>query len=108
MSDIEEKEDDYDRTTRGGSSIVRGKNVHIPPAGEVDNRQSHQLQDANKNITKATSMMHDNMSSSHNFYSNTTTSSTTTSTSMLQNTKLSRNDYENIYYQKGKNEYCSS
>ena len=106
MSDIEEKEDDYDRTTRGGSSLLRGRNVHIPPTGEVDNRQSHQLQDANKNITKATSMMHDNMSSSHNFYSNTTTSSTTT-TSMLQNTKLSRNDYENIYYQKGKNEICN-
>ena len=106
MSDIEEKEDDYDRTSRGGNALVRGKNVHIPPTGEVDNRQSHQLQDANKNITKATSMMHDNMSSSHNIYSNTTTSSTTTS--MLQNTKLSRNDYENIYYQKGKTQICTS
>jgi hypothetical protein len=63
LSDIEEKEDDYDSTG------VRGRNVHIPPTGEVDNHLSHQLQDANKNITKA--MMHDNMSSSH-FYSNTT------------------------------------
>jgi hypothetical protein len=101
LSDIEEKEDDYDRTTRDGNTLVRSRNVHIPPTGEVDNRQSHQLQDANKNITKATSMMHDNMSSSHNFYSNTTTSST----SMLKNTKMSRNDYENIYYQKGSSRY---
>ena len=94
MSDIEEKEDDYDSTG------VRGRNVHIPPTGEFDNHLSHQLQDANKNITKA--MMHDNMSSSHFYSNNTQTNSTTTTSSMLQNTKLSRNDYENIYYQKGK------
>ena len=88
MSDIEEKEDDYD-------SSKRGRNVHLPPTGEVDTHLSHQLQDANKSIATKANTMHDNMSSSH-FYSNTTSSST-----MLQNTKMSRNDYENTYYQKG-------
>lgn len=89
MSDIEEKErdDEYEG--------LSGTNVLVPPTGEVDNHLGHQLQDANKNITKE--MMHDNSNSSY-FYSNTTTSTS----SMLQNTKMSRNDYENVYYQKGK------
>ena len=87
MADIEEKEDDYNYDSTG----VSGRNVHLPPTGEVDNHLSHQLQDVNKNITKAE--MHDSMSSSQ-FYSNTS--------SLLQSTKLSRNDYENTYYQKGK------
>ena len=91
MSDIEEKEDDYDKTA------VTGRNAHLPPTGEFDSHPSHQLQESNKNITKAI-VMHDNTSSSSHFNSNTTT----TNSSMLQNTKLSRNDYENVYYQKGK------
>ena len=45
-------------------------------------------------------MLHDNSDCSY-FYTNTTTTDTTSSTSMLQNTQLSRTDYENIYYQKG-------
>ena len=87
MADIEEKEDDYNYDSTG----VSGRNVHLPPTGEVDNHLGHQLQDVNKNIAKAE--MHDSMSSSQ-FYSNTS--------SLLQSTKLSRNDYENTYYQKGK------
>ena len=82
----------------GQSSTQYVPHVPCPPrSGECDNHQSHQLKDANKNITKA--MLHDNSDSSY-FYTNTTTAATS-STSMLQNTKLSRNDYENIYYQKG-------
>ena len=73
-----------------------------PRSGECDiTHQTHQLKDANKNITKA--MLHDNTNCSNHFYSNTTqTTDTTSSTSMLQNTKMSRNEYENTYYQKGK------
>ena len=71
-----------------------------PRSGECDKtHQTHQLKDANKNITKA--MLHDNSDCSNYFYSNTTTTDTTSSTSMLQNTQMSRTDYENIYYQKG-------
>ena len=90
MSDIEEreKEDEYEATE------MCGTNVYVPPVGEVDSQLSHQLQDANKIITKE--LMHDNTSSSY-FYSDTRTSS------MLQNTKMSRNEYENVYYQKGNN-----
>ena len=90
LSDIEEreKEDEYEATE------MCGTNVYVPPVGEVDSQLSHQLQDANKIITKE--LMHDNTSSSY-FYSDTRTSS------MLQNTKMSRNEYENVFYQKGNN-----
>ena len=99
MSDIEEKEKDngYDEGMEQGGTKHVSHLTSVPFSGEFDNHQSHQLKDANKNITKAT--MHDNSGSSY-FYTNTTTD-TTCATSMLQNTKMSRNDYENIYYQKG-------
>ena len=103
MSDIEEKNEGRHEKEMGQSN--REKTIaqqHTTP-GEFDNHQSHQLQDANKNITKARALnkvMHDNSnSSSHYSYSN----NTTTATSMLQKTELSQNDLENeMFYNKGK------
>ena len=98
--DIEEKEMD-ERYVEGTGQCSTKCLPHVPcppRSGECDNHQTHQLKDANKSITKA--MLHDNSDCSY-FYTNTTTTDTTSSTSMLQNTQMSRTDYENIYYQKG-------